>query len=76
MCFLQLLLTISHQEVFESRLPIDVMRYSILYMIVVLLFSNLLLYLPVVFQLAMIYAIQFSLTRREGLVVLRKRVLV
>ncbi len=77
MILMQGVLSASYRKVFVSRLPIDVMQYSILYMITALsLFSNLLLYLPVVFQLVMISAIQFSLSRKEGLVVLKQSKLV
>ncbi len=73
MMLVQVLLCVSYRKIFVSRHPIDVIQYGVLYMIVVLsIFSNLLLYLPVVFQLVMIYVIQFSITRKHGVLVFQR----
>ena len=55
MALFQLLLIFSYRKAMRTKSPLDVIKYAIFYMIMALsLFSNLLLYLPVAFQLCLV----------------------
>lgn len=63
----QLLFLLSYRRALRSKSMIHMIEYSILYMISILsIFSNLLLYLPVVFQLAIINALKIKLLKKSN----------
>lgn len=73
MVVVQLALCLAYRKAQNRGHLIDLIHYSVLFMIVFLsFFSNLLLYLPVIFQLIFITIIQFSLRRKRGVLILKK----
>lgn len=68
MALFQVLLIGAYRRASRSRLPIHLIEYSVLYMIAILsIFSNLLLYLPVVAQLVFLNLAKLRLLKRRGL---------
>jgi len=73
MCFVQLFLITAYRRAMTTKLPYDIVRYSILYMIVILsIFDNLLFALPVVFQLFILPVLRIGLARKKDFFYLKQ----
>jgi oligosaccharide repeat unit polymerase len=73
MCFVQLLLILSYRRALTTKLPYDIIKYSILYMIVILsIFDNLLFALPIVFQLLALPLLRLGLTKKNNIFYLKQ----
>ncbi len=67
MAVFQFFLVRSYRKALYSRLPLHIMEYSVYYMITCLsIFSNLLLFLPVVAQLLVLNVIKIQLRKKKG----------
>lgn len=70
MFLFQVMTFCAYRRAMKTAHPVDVMQYAVLYMVMVLsIFSNLLLFLPVLFQLVILRLFQLRLTRRDGILV-------
>jgi len=73
-CFMvgfQILLFLSYRRAKRTKSWIDIVEYAVLYMVMVLsIFSNLLLFLPVVAQLAIIEICKWRIRRRREIIVI------
>jgi oligosaccharide repeat unit polymerase len=67
----QLILYLSYRRAMAPHSWIDLVEYSVLYMVMILsLFSNLLLYLPVIAQLLLIRLAKWQLLKKNGVLIL------
>lgn len=70
MIFFQLLFLLSYRRALKSKSMVHVIEYSIFYMISMLsIFSNLLLYLPVISQLVILNLAKIKLSKRKNILV-------
>ena len=74
MMFFQVLFLKSFWRLMKAPSAVYLIEYSVYYMIMILsIFSNLFLFLPVIFQLIMIQVLKFQFVRKADQVILRHR---
>ncbi len=71
MAVFQLMLFLSYRRALHANSWVDVVEYAVLYMVMVLsIFTNLLLFLPVIAQLVILKIAKWRITRKNGVLAL------